>query len=180
MTKSLITCDCLGTQAIDAEGLARATGLAVASPCTALCTTQIDRAAAAMTESGGEAIFCCSQERATFEALADELDLPTPPLLDLRDRAGWTSDSAPTLPKMAALVAEAILPATPQKSLDVVSEGLCLILGPAAVALDAAQALKDHLGVTVLLSDAADLPDNRDFDVVVGQLRQASGAHGQF
>ena len=178
MAKSLITCSCLGSQAIDAEGLARATGLEVAAPCSELCQGQIDLAARAL--QGGDAIICCTQEGRSFEALAEELGLPAPPLLDLRDRAGWTDDTGPTLPKMSALVAEALLPAAPEKTVDVVSEGICLILGAPETALPAAEALKDHLGVTVLLETAADLPDTRAYDVVTGRLRQASGALGGF
>ncbi|SPF81680.1 4Fe-4S binding protein [Pseudoprimorskyibacter insulae] len=178
MSKTLITCDCLDSQTIDAKALADATGLDVPPTCSALCTTQIDRAAAAIT--AGESIFCCTQEGRVFEALAEELGVEAPALLDLRDRAGWSADSASKLPKMSALVAEAMLPAPLEKSLDVVSEGLCLILGPAAVALAAADQLKDFLGVTVLLGSAGDIPDTRDFDVVVGQLRRAKGALGQF
>ncbi|WP_147113807.1 4Fe-4S binding protein [Tateyamaria sp. syn59] len=178
MAKSLITCDCLGTQTIDAEGLSQATGLDVRPPCSALCTTQLDRAQA--TLEGGDAVFCCTQQARVFEELAEGLDLPAPPTLDLRDRAGWSDDDVPKLPKMSALVADAMLPGEPEKTLDVVSEGLCLILGPADVALDAAEQLKDHLGVTVLLSDASDVPDTRDFDVVVGKLRRASGAFANF
>ncbi len=178
MAKSLITCTCLDTQAIDASALAQATGQTVPAPCRALCTSQIDRAAAAI--EGGDAIFCCTQESRVFEALAEELDRPAPPVLDLRDRAGWTADEAPTLPKMSALVAEALLPAAPAKTVDVVSEGLCLILGPAEVAVTAAEALKDFLGVTVLLDSPDDIPATRDYDVVVGKLRRAKGALGQF
>ena len=178
MPKSLILCDCLGTQTLDAEALSKSTGLAASTPCTALCTTQIDRAAAAL--EAGDAIFCCAQEARTFEALADELGQPAPPTLDLRDRAGWTADSGSTIPKMSALIAEALLPAAPEKTVDVISEGLCLILGPADVALDAAEKLKDYLAVTVLFEASADIPDSRDFDVVVGKLRAAQGALGQF
>ncbi len=178
MVKSLITCDCLGSQNIDAEALSRATGLDVRPPCTALCTTQIERAAEAL--GTGDVAICCAQEKRVFEALADELDVPPAPTLDLRDRAGWTADSAPTLPKMSALIAEAMLPAAPEKAIDVISEGLCLILGPAEAALAAAEQLKDHLSVTVLLEDAAELPDTREFDVVVGRLVSAQGALGQF
>ena len=178
MAKSLITCDCLGTQVIDSDGLSAATGLTVKRPCSALCTTQIDRAAAAL--QAGDTIFCCTQETRTFEALAEELGVPAPPTLDLRDRAGWTADSAPTLPKMSALMAEALLPAAPSKTMDVISDGRCLILGGADVALSAADQLAEFLGVTVLLDSADDLPDSRAYDVIVGQLRNATGALGQF
>ncbi|MDJ0821359.1 MAG: 4Fe-4S binding protein [Paracoccaceae bacterium] len=178
MVKSLITCSCLGSQQIDAEALSEATGLQVTAPCEALCTRNIDQAAQALTS--GDNIICCTQEARVFEALAGELDVTAPALLDLRDRAGWTADTASILPKMSALAAEALLPAAPAKTVDVVSEGLCLILGPAEVTLDAAQQLQNHLGVTVLLETVDDIPDSRDFDVIVGQLRRAKGALGQF
>jgi len=178
MPKTLITCDCLGSQAVDSEGLSKTTGLEVSSPCSALCTTQIEQAAAAL--QAGDAIFCCTQEARTFEALADELGVAAPPLLDLRDRAGWSADTASKLPKMSALAAEAMLPAMPEKTVDVVSEGVCLILGPSDVTLAAAEELKDHLGVTVLLEQAGDVPDTREYDVIAGKLRRASGALGQF
>ena len=44
MAKTLITCDCLGSQTIDAKALSEATGLDVLPPCTALCTSQADSA----------------------------------------------------------------------------------------------------------------------------------------
>ncbi|WP_323769852.1 4Fe-4S binding protein [Antarctobacter sp.] len=178
MVKSLITCDCQGTMALDAEALARSTGLEVRRPCSALCTTQIDRAAAAL--EGGDTIFCCTQEARVFEGLAEEMGVPAPPVLDLRDRAGWTADAGSALPKMSALIAEALLPAAPDRTLDVISEGLCLIIGAPAVALPAAEQLAPHLGVTVLLPEGAEVPDTRAFDVITGRLRQAKGALGQF
>lgn len=178
MAKTLITCDCLGSQSIDHKALSAATGQDVRAPCSALCSQQIDRAAAALTQ--GDTIFCCTQEARVFEELAAELGTKPPALLDLRDRAGWSADKASALPKMSALIAEALLPAAPDKTVDIVSEGLCLILGPADIALRAADQLCAHLGVTVLLDSAAEIPDTRSFDVIAGQLRKAKGALGQF
>ncbi|WP_172327366.1 4Fe-4S binding protein [Mangrovicoccus sp. HB161399] len=178
MSKTLITCDCMGSQTIDAAALSAATGLEVAPPCKALCTDQAALAAKALTQ--GNAVLCCTQESRVFEALADELGTAPAPLLDLRDRAGWSADPASKLPKMSALAAEALLPAAPEKSLDVVSEGLCLILGAPEAALAAAAQLAPHLGVTVLLEEAGELPDARSFDVIEGRLRKAQGALGQF
>ncbi|SDG98864.1 4Fe-4S binding protein [Alloyangia pacifica] len=178
MTKTLITCDCMGSQSIDAEALSEATGFEVTPPCKALCTSQIERAAQGLTQ--GNVVLCCTQESRTFEALAEELEVEPAPLLDLRDRAGWSADRASKLPKMSALAAEAMLPAAPEKTLDVISEGLCLILGEAEVALAAAEQLAPHLGVTVLLEGAEDIPDTRAYDVITGRLRKAQGALGQF
>jgi len=177
VVKSLITCDCLGSQTIDAAGLSEATGLDVRPPCSALCTTQLHTARAALEE--GDAVICCAQEARVFEELAESLDRPAPATLDLRDRAGWGADDTPKLPKMNALIAQAMLPEAPQKTVDVISEGLCLILGPAEVALQAADQLKDHLGVTVLI-DGGEVPDTRAFDVVRGRLRRATGSFGAF
>lgn len=178
MPKHLIICDCLGTQSIDADGLSNATGLTCSRLHTALCTTQIDLAAKAI--ASGDAIIACQQERARFEELAHDLDVDTPGFVDLRDRAGWSADSTDKLPKMAALAAEALLPVTEAKSLDVVSEGICLIIGPGAVALDAARKLKDILSVTVLLTDDTAPERETGFDIVRGRIDMARGALGGF
>ncbi len=181
MAKTLITCDCLGSQTLDAEALSQATGLDVAPPCSALCTAQADRAARAMTsDDAADTILCCTQESRRFEMMAEELGVPSPALLDLRDRAGWSDDPASKLPKMSALAADALLPAPPQRMMDVESHGLCLVLGAPADALGAAEQLREFLGVTVLLEDGADLPDSPGHDVIVGRLRRATGALGNF
>ena len=178
MSKALITCDCLGSQTIDTKGLSEATGLDVRPPCSALCTSQLDQLEAAIT--AGDAVICCQQETRLFDEVAEALERPAPAVLDLRDRAGWSVDSDSKLPKMSALIADGMLPAAPEKTVDVISEGLCLILGPAEITLAAADQLKDFLGVTVLLDETDDVPDARDFDVVIGKLRRASGAFGGF
>jgi len=178
MAKQLILCDCSGSQQIDATALSQATGISCSKLHSALCTTEIDAAAAALM--GGEATICCAQEQRFFEELAAEIDAPSPPCLDLRDRAGWTTDEGDTLPKMSALIAETGLSVPAAKSLDVVSEGLCLILGPSDIALAAAEKLQDALAVTVLLGQGVEPPMTRSFDVVRGDLRQASGSLGQF
>ena len=81
---------------------------------------------------------------------------------------------------MAALLAEALLPAPPAKSVDVTSDGTCLIIGRGAVALPAAERLAEALAVTVLLTDDADLPVTRSYEVVRGSLKSATGTLGRF
>jgi len=178
MARTMITCTCLGTQKIDAAALSAATGLEVRAPCSALCTAELGVAADAIRD--GEAVLCCTQEVRVFSELAADLDAAMPELLDLRDRAGWTDDTAAPTAKMAALIAAAAIPKDPERSIDVVSDGVCLILGPAEVALAAADRLSAFLGVTVLIDDAGAIPDTRAFDVVTGRLRRATGALGQF
>ncbi|MEE2634401.1 MAG: 4Fe-4S binding protein [Pseudomonadota bacterium] len=178
MPKHLILCDCSGTQNLDREALSQATGLPCSKVHSALCTTQVEQAATAL--EGEDAIICCAQEHRFFDALAEELGRPSPAYLDLRDRAGWTTDQASTLPKMSALVAEALLEIPTSKTVDVHSEGLCLILGAPDVAFAAAEKLQDTLAVTVLLEQPIDPPMTRAYDVISGHLRRAQGALGQF
>jgi len=176
--KSLITCDCGGSQTVDSDALAQATGLSVPRTCSALCTSQLQIAADALQT--GDAAICCTQQSAIFDALADELEVASAPLIDIRDRAGWTDDTTSAGPKMAALVAEGLLPTHPDKTIDVVSDGLCLIVGPSATALAAAEALTPYLSVTVLLAPGEEHPGTTEADIIFGTLRRATGSFGQF
>ncbi len=175
MAKKLVLCDCLGSQSIDAARISEATGLRCSKVYTGLCLDQSAQVLREMAE--GDVLIACQQERAQFEALAEEAGSEVPGFVDLRDRAGWgEGDSAP---KMAALAAEAVMPMPMQKSVDVISEGTCLIIG-GDIAVQAAADLCGTLAVTVLLSKGAEMPLNRRFDTVTGSLRMASGALGGF
>jgi ferredoxin len=179
MTRKLILCDCLGSQKLDADGIAKATGLDCSRVHTNLCGDQMALAGKAI--KAGNAIIACQQERQTFETLADELDAPAPGFIDLRDRAGWSDDAASAMPKMAALTALALLPSSPVKTLDVVSEGTCLIIGAADAVIPAAEVLCDTLAVTVLLTDDDAEPSlDRRYDCVRGALKSAKGTMGRF
>lgn len=177
LAKHLILCDCLGTQKIDAAGLSRATGLKCSKIHTALCTRETSVAAAAI--SAGDAVIACRQEQQRFEEIASDLKAPRPVFVDIRDRAGWADDAQIT-PKMAALVAEALVQAPAFKTVDVTSEGVCLIIGAAAVALPAAEQLADVLSVTVLMTDTGDLPLSRKFEIIRGRNLFVAGSLGNF
>ena len=182
MAEKLILCDCLGSQTVDVATISKASGLACSKLYTNLCEGQIDLAAKEI-ELGG-VIIACQQEHQRFEELAEELNAETPAFVDLRDRAGWGEGDV--APKMAALAAEAGLSAqTGQmgKSIDIISEGTCLIIsGTSGVdaIMQAAADLCNTLAVTVLLSDAKDVSTDRQFDCVVGSVRNATGALGNF
>lgn len=180
MTGRLVLCDCAGTQAIDAKSLENASGLACTRVHSALCTREVAEAAKAIGDGG--AIIACRQEQATFEEIAGELGVGDTQFVDIRDRAGWTADESPTAPKMAALIADAQLAPPPVKTIDVHSEGLCLVVGEPEVAFAAAEQLCTVLGVTVLVDGAVDpeLPLDRRFDVIQGRLANASGSIGAF
>ena len=175
MAKKMVLCDCLGSQTVDADAISAGSGLGCSRLYTSLCVDQIDLAAKEISQ--GEVIIACQQERQRFEELAAELEVEAPAFVDLRDRAGWGEGNA--TPKMAALAAEAAISVQMGRSIDVISEGTCLIIGGAA-AIQAASDLCDTLAVTVLLPDAEHLPADRRFDCVVGYVRTASGALGGF
>lgn len=177
MAKHLILCDCLGSQNIDASVLGPATGLRCSRVHSALCTTGIEAASKAIL--AGDTLIACAQEAPRFTELAEELGAETPVFIDIRDRAGWSDDDNASA-KMSALLAEGLLPAHGVKTLDVTSEGICLIIGRADVALPAAERLADTLAVTVLLTDAGELPMTRKYEVVQGRLRRAEGTLGRF
>ena len=174
MSKKLILCDCVGSQTLDADGIAQSSGLSCSKIYKSLCMDQIGEAAKEI--AGGDAIIACQQERARFEELADELEVNAPGFVDLRDRAGWAEAPAPA--KMAALAAEAALQLPIGKTVDVISEGTCLILGGEA-ALNAAAELCGALAVTVLI-EGDDIPTDRRFDCVSGTIKSARGALGGF
>lgn len=174
MSKKLILCDCLGSQSLDADAIAKGSGLGCSKVYSSLCMDQIGEAAKEI--GSGEAIIACQQERARFEELAAEIEAEVAGFVDLRDRAGWSEAPAPA--KMAALAAEAALELPIGKSVDVISEGTCLILGGEA-ALQAAADLCDTLAVTVLI-ETDDIPTDRRFDCITGRIKTATGALGGF
>ena len=178
MGTKLIVCDCLGSQTVDADRIAEASGLDVSRVFTNLCGAEAETAANLLSE--GEVIVACQQESAFFEMLAEEIGTDAPGFVDIRDRAGWTDDANSAAPKMAALAAEAQLNVPAPKVLDVVSEGTCLLVGAGDAVFEAAATLADTLAVTVLQTDRDDVPADRRFDVIRGNVRNLSGALGGF
>jgi len=178
MTKTLILCDCSKSQTIQATSFDGLEGIKCSRIHSGLCTTQTQDAAKYIQD--GNAIFACLQERALFEELADELNVEPPEFVDIRDRAGWSDQGIDAGPKMAALVSDMQLETPAGKAVDVISEGVCLIIGSPEKALLAAEKLSEILSVTALLSTPYEVPLNRGFDVVSGTLKSLSGTLGDF
>lgn len=178
MTKTLLICDCLGSQKLNAEALSEATGLSCGKCYNSLCVDQLDVAADAIAQ--GDVVIACQQEAPRFADLAEEADADMPLFVDIRDRAGWTEDANDTTPKIAALIADATLAQPMPKSVDIMTEGTCLLIGPAEQALAAADKLADVLAVTVLLEPGSDVVPNEAYDCVIGTLHSATGSLGRF
>lgn len=178
MGTRLLLCDCLGSQTVDATAIGGVASLDPSKVYTNLCGTQTEAAAKAI--EAGDVMIACAQESAFFEMLAEELGVDAPGFVDIRDRAGWSDQGAKAGPKQAALAAEAALTLPAPKVVDVISEGTCLIVGAGEAVFAAAAQLCDTLAVTVLQTDTSDVPLDRRFDVVRGQVRNLNGALGQF
>ena len=176
MTGRIVLCNCAGTQTLDADGIAAATGRPCSRVHEALCLASPEIVGQAFAEPG--TIMACGQEAARLTALAAEAGVAAPRFTDIRDRAGWGQGDATA--KQAALLAEAALTLAEPRVVDVVSEGVCLVVGPPEAALAAASRLHGPLAVTVLLPEGADAPEERRFDVVSGRIRRATGALGGF
>ena len=177
MAKTLMLCDCGGSQKLDADAISKSTGLNCSMIHNGLCTSGLDSLAQALPS--GDVVIACAQEANVFEDLAAELDTPLPLCVDIRDRAGWSDEGKSATPKITALLAEAMLPAPAIKTFDVESEGLCLIVGDSEVAINAAEQLSEIIDVTVLLTDTPEIIPAQ-LDVLSGRIRKASGSLGQF
>ena len=180
MSTKLLLCSCAGTQNPDPAAIQSATDLACGKLHANLCGAEGEIAAKAIAD--GNTIIACGQEYAFFDALAEDLGAPAPLCVDIRDRAGWSDDHTDKTPKIAALLALAQLSAPPEKTMDISSEGMCLILGAPDAALDAAERLAATLSVTCVVDEPPEIipAGARKFDCHIGKLRRAGGAIGGF
>lgn len=178
----ILLCDCEGSVETDKNSVCGACSFAGdASFHTSLCRTEMGTLADALAQ--GDLTVACSQETAHFEDIADEVGgnnaLTT---LDIRDRALWSDEAAQAAPKVAALFAEQAWGGRPTGSIDLESEGVCLVYGPGEAAMAAADALAESLTVTVMLSEEGDALPRWDaaYPVVKGKVRRVIGHLGAF
>lgn len=181
--KTLRLCSCNDTVALDARRLAAALGLG--QPLVvhrALCRS--DAAAYRAALGDAQVIVACTQEAPLFGELARVADAhPELRFVNLRELAGWSTDGARTLPKMAALLAAAALPEPdPVPSVKFESAGELLVIGPSAAALDWAERLSDSLSVSVLVTrgEGGELPFERSWPVWSGTPTRVGGRLGAF
>jgi ferredoxin len=166
---------------LDADALRR---VCCGAPATAnrLCRAELDQFRAMATEAAPLTVGC-TQETAVFAAAAASVGRTAPvDFVNVRETAGWSNDAASAGPKMAALIAAAAepLPQTPLVTLK--SDGVVLIYGRDAQAVEAGNLLKAHLDVTVLITPPAVLvpPRISEFPIAQGRIRSAKGHLGAF
>lgn len=180
-------CNCNRTMPLDAaagEKLARVLGTDAPAIASELCGRQVDAYLAAL-DGAAPVVVGCTQESALFEELAQQNGSVAPlRFVNLRETAGWTAQAASSLPKMAALLADAALPAAdPVPVVNYSSGGRVLIVGSAERALPWAERLRAQLDVSVLLTGAhspAALPLERQYPVFSGADIGIDGWLGAF
>jgi ferredoxin len=175
--RTVLICSCEDTMPLDAAAVKRGCRGAAVLTGQQLCRAELDKFRAA---AAGPLLVGCTQEAPLFtESAAPDADIT---FVNIRETAGWSKDAPAAGPKMAALVAAAAEPTPPYPFVSFASEGVILIYGVDEQAIEAANLLKDHLDVTVLIKPPAAVapPRTTDFPVVKGTIRAAKGHLGAF
>lgn len=179
----LLACSCEDSAPVD--GVALAAALKAPHPLTIhrhLCRSQLEVYKSALGESA-PLVVACAQEAPLFGELAAAAGAPSPIFVDIRDRAGWSAEAALATPKMAALIADALVPLAPTAAMTLNSAGRILVLGEDQTALSVAARLGDERAAVCLLTVVADdmtPPFSRSFAVLRGRLSRVSGRLGGF
>ena len=181
--RTIQLCNCNRTMALDAKALAQALKLDASIPVhTELCRREVGAFRETLTR--GDCVVACTQEAPLFAELAEQDGAKHElKFVNIRETAGWSRESRQATPKIAALLALAGLPEPePVGSVSYQSDGQLLIVGPAAVAVQWAERLKEQLEVSVLLTDSsgAELASVRGYPVWSGALKSVKGYLGAF
>ncbi|MBM3598547.1 MAG: 4Fe-4S dicluster domain-containing protein [Alphaproteobacteria bacterium] len=167
---------------LDVEAIGKGCRNALLTTATQLCRAEVGKFQAALSAPGSLTVACTQEAPLFSEIAASHPSGATPIFANIREAAGWSNDAGRAGPKQAALLAMASepLPGVPLVSLS--SDGVVLIYGRDAQAIEAGRLLQDYLDVTVMLtgSDAPQPPRTTDFPVVRGTVRQAKGHLGKF
>ena len=184
--KRVLVCNCDGSMPLDEGALTRACQAVGADGKVALnsqlCRSQLGNFQRAILGPQPVAV-ACTQEAPLFSELAAE-DNPDAALtfFNIREAAGWSGEAKAATPKIAALIAAAMVEAEPTPLVTLASEGTCLVYGRDEQAVEAAKQLAGRLDVTLLLSDPGDIvpPQVMDVPVFRGTVVQAQGHLGGF
>ena len=175
----ILICSCEDTMPLDAAAVGRACRGAEVLAGRQLCRAELERFRQAA--AGGEALtVACTQEAPLFAEVAGDDAALT--FVNIRENAGWSKDAKAAGPKIAALIAAAAEPAPAIAYVSLASEGAALLYGRDAQAIEAANLLKEHLDLTVLIKQPDALPPARvtEFPLLKGAIKSAKGRLGAF
>jgi ferredoxin len=180
--QTIFLCSCEGTSPVDALVVQRTCRGAKVETGTQLCRAELERVRAGLA-SATSVVIGCTQEAPLFTQVKQDGASSTQlSFVNIRENAGWSSQAASSGPKIAALIAAASEPAPAVSLLALSSEGIVMVYGRDAQAIDAAQLLKDHLDVTVMISRPVEIDPPRvdEFPILQGKIRSAKGHLGAF
>ncbi|MBU0723668.1 MAG: 4Fe-4S binding protein [Alphaproteobacteria bacterium] len=180
--RRILACTCRGTMPLDEKALNAACGQAVGTLHTELCRAGIDSFRRAAAE-GNPFIVACTQEAPLFtEVMEEDGSDAALTFTNIREQAGWSEQARGATPKMAALLAEAMIEIEPASSVTLKSEGVCLVYGRDEQAIEAARQLSARLDVTVLLDRPQGVlpPRIMDLPIFQGSIVGAKGHLGAF
>lgn len=180
--REILICSCEDTMPLDAESVRRGCPGARIATARQLCRAELPKFRAAVS-AGAPLIVGCTQEAPLFSEVADSHDGGTEiRYVNIRENAGWSNEAANAGAKMAALIAAAAEPTPEISFITLDSNGVALVYGRDERAIEAANLLKDHLDVTVILAPPAAVmpPRVTEFPVVQGRIRSAKGHLGAF
>lgn len=161
MSRNAYLCSCNRSMPFAASTFAeaaRAAGVAGVVTFDAMCQHQLGRLGETLA---GDAVVACTQEaRLLAGVAADAPNVSTVRFFNLRETAGWAREASSATPKLAALIAGAMLP-DPEPTTQVLykSAGETLIIGELADALAVADVLGQSVSVSVLAIPRAAAPD---------------------
>lgn len=174
-------CSCERSMPIDATAIGKACPHADLLLADHLCRGEIDRFRAWAKD--GQLTVGCTQEAPLFTTLSEDDGLgATLSFVNVRETAGWAKEAAQAGPKMAALIAAAAYDDPPIPHVTFESEGVTLIYGSDAMAIELGNRLKDRLDITVILTGNADIPvpTATEFPIRAGTIKAATGHFGAF
>ncbi len=178
--RHVLICSCEDTMPLDLGALKRACRGSEVTGAHQLCRAELERFRAAAI-SGAPLTVGCTQETPLFAEVAWESGADIR-YANIRETAGWSKDAKAATPKIAALLAMAAEPSPEIPFVSYESEGVILIYGRDERAIEAADLLKDHLDITVLIRPPAAVmpPRVTEYPVVKGLIRAAKGHLGAF
>jgi ferredoxin len=175
--RKVLVCSCEDTMPLDLGAVRRICRGADVIGGRNFCRSELDRFKQAA--EAGDITITCTQEAPLFREVGNGTELT---FVNIRENAGWSNDAKAAGPKIAALIAAAAEPMPSPRTVELSSEGAILIYGSDAQAIEAANLLKDHLDVTVLLRGSNDAmpPRVTGYPVTRGTIRTAKGHLGAF
>ncbi len=180
----LVVCSCEKTFTPDLAAIAA--GLAIPegaiTTCHHLCGAEQDRLSKLASHTA-PLLLACRQEETTLRTILEDAGFQgDQTYLDIRNAAGWSTEGTKAGPKMAALLSAGRLEPSALPFITMESQGVALVYGVDAAAIEVASRLAATLDVTVMLRDPRHVapPARRDFPIAKGRIRQASGHLGAF